>query len=125
MNTTLMARTAYAASASPVRTERGTEYQAFAGITARIKAASDKGIAGFPALVAALHDNRRLWTLLAADVAEKENGLAKELRARIFYLAEFTLHHTSSVLAGNADADVLVDINSAVMGGLRGEGAAA
>jgi flagellar protein FlaF len=119
-----MARTAYAASGSPVRTERGTEYQAFAGITARMKAASDKGQPGYPALAAALHDNRRLWAILASDVADKENGLAGELRARIFWLAEFTRQHTTGVLAGKADPAILIEINSAMMNGLRGEGAA-
>jgi flagellar protein FlaF len=122
VNTTLTARTAYAASAIPVRTDRGNEYEAFARITARLKASAAKGAAGFPALTNALHDNRRLWTLLAADVAEGGNGLAQDLRARIFYLAEFTLQHTSKVLSGDAGSDILVEINSAVMTGLRNDG---
>jgi flagellar protein FlaF len=120
-----MARTAYASSANPIRTPRGTEYEAFARITARLKAAGTAGSAGFAALVQALHDNRSLWTLLAADVAEADNGLTPDLRARIFYLAEFTFQHTSKVLAGEAGAEVLVEINSAVMGGLRSDRSAA
>jgi flagellar protein FlaF len=120
-----MARTAYAGSANPIRTSRGTEYEAFARITARLRAALAGGRGGFAALAAALHDNRQLWTLLAADVAEKENGLAEDLRARIFYLAEFTRQHTTKVLAGRARAEVLVEINAAVMSGLRAERSAA
>jgi flagellar protein FlaF len=121
----MMARSAYAASANPARTPRGTEYEAFARITARLRAASLAGTPGFPALADALHENRRLWTILASDVAESGNGLSPDLRARIFYLAEFTLQHTSRVLAGDGDAAILVDINTAIMGGLRNERSAA
>ncbi len=73
----------------------------------------------FSALVQALHENRELWTLLATDVADKDNKLPAQLRAQIFYLAEFTNHHTRQVLAQDATADVLVEINTAVMRGLR------
>jgi flagellar protein FlaF len=125
VNTTMMARSAYAASANPARTPRGTEYEAFARITARLRAASLAGTPGIPALADALHENRRLWTILASDVAESGNGLSPDLRARIFYLAEFTLQHTSRVLAGDGDAAILVDINTAIMGGLRNERSAA
>ena len=109
----------------PIRTTRGTEHEAFARITSRLRAGSRAGKAGFAALAAALHDNRKLWTILASDVAEADNGLAPQLRAQIFYLAEFTFQHTSKVLAGKATPDMLVEINTAVMNGLRGERAAA
>jgi len=117
-----LARAAYAAPDAPTRTPRGLEYDLFARITHRIRAASAQGRAGFPALAAALHDNRRLWTALAADVAAPDNGLPPALRAQIFYLYEFTDQHSRKVLAGKADPAVLVEINSAVMRGLRGDG---
>ena len=60
--------------------------------------------------------------LTAADVADRANGLPQDLRARIFYLAEFTDQHSSKVLSGKGKADVLVEINAAIMRGLR-EGA--
>jgi flagellar protein FlaF len=41
------------------------------------------------------------------------------LRARIFYLAEFTRAHTRKVLRRTAGPDALVEINLAVMRGLR------
>ena len=68
------------------------------------------------------HDNRRLWTILAADVSLPENPLPAPLRARLFYLAEFTQAHSRKVLLGQARADILVDINTAIMKGLRSEG---
>lgn len=119
-----LARTAYSNSAAPIRTHQSTEYDAFAKITRRMKDAAVKGRPGFAALAAALHDNRRLWTLLAADVADTGNTLPQSLRAQIFYLAEFTLAHSPKVLAGQASADVLIEINTAIMRGLRQQEAA-
>lgn len=119
MNTLNMARTAYSSAAAPIRTHQSTEYEIFAQTTGRIRAAVGKGKSGFSDLVAALDDNRRLWTLLAADVADKENALPEKLRAQILYLAEFTLQHTSKVLSKGATPDVLVEINTSVMRGLR------
>ena len=102
---------------------RGTEYEIFARVTAALRR-TRTGEGGFAALVRALHDNRSLWTTLAADVANETNGLPKVLRAQIFYLSQFTARHTRMVLSGEAMIDVLIDINTAVMRGLRGEGEA-
>lgn len=122
MNATAMAKTAYSAPGQPTRTARGTEYELFARITHRLKAASSLGDVGFSTLARALHDNRQLWTTLAADVADPDNQLPPPLRARIFYLSEFTAQHTRKVLAGSADPEVLIDINTAIMRGLRQDG---
>ncbi|NOX39541.1 MAG: flagellar biosynthesis regulator FlaF [Alphaproteobacteria bacterium] len=119
MNAAELARSAYASTKSTILTDRGTEYAVFSRITQNIKAASIRGSTGFPALVAALHENRKLWSILANDVADEENGLPEQLRARIFYLAEFTDFQTQKILAGEAAADALVDINTSVMRGLR------
>ncbi len=120
-----MARTAYSMPGTPARSLRGIEYDIFARVTHRLKAALAAGYRDFPGLAAALHENRRLWTVLAADVAAPGNALPAGLRAQLFYLYEFTDRHSRKVLSGEATADVLVDINAAVMRGLRGEGAAA
>lgn len=119
MNALQMAKTAYESSKAPIRSTRGTEYDAFALITRRLATASAAGLAGFRDLAEAVHQNRRLWTILAADVASGGNGLPNELRARIFYLAQFTSEHSRKVLNGNADTQPLVDVNTAVMRGLR------
>jgi flagellar protein FlaF len=114
-----MAKAAYAQGAVPVRTEKGTEYEAFAKVTHRLRVAAARGQNGFSDLAAAIHDNRRLWMLLAADVANADNQLPEVLRARIFYLAEFSAHHGSRVLAGKEDVMALVDVNATIMQGLR------
>lgn len=110
---------AYSSPSAPIRTPRGTEYEALADVTRAIRKAATAGRAEFRALVTALHRNRQLWTIFAASVADPENGLPAPLRAQIFYLFEFTMHHTSEVLAGRADAAPLIDVNAAIMQGLR------
>lgn len=118
MLASLQASAAYSQSAAPVRTSRDTEYEVFARITRRLRAAGQQD---FPALVAALHDNQRLWATLAEDLASPGNALPDTLRAGLLNLAVFTARHTGEVLNGRADTEVLVDINTAVMRGLRGE----
>jgi flagellar protein FlaF len=118
VDTFTQARTAYGGPSSATRTPRAIEYEAFARVTHRIRAAAARGRMGFPDLAAALHDNRRLWTLLAGMVADPDNRLPDTLRAGLFNLAAFTQRHSAAVLNGTASADVLVEINTAVMRGL-------
>lgn len=110
---------AYASPTAPIRTERGAEYDAFARITRDLRRAAAEKTVGFGAFATAIHRNRELWTILAANVADDANGLPGDLRARLFYLAEFTQHQSRRVLNGDAGIDILVEINTAVMQGLR------
>ena len=121
MNAHDLARMAYSSPAAPIRTARGTEYEAIADVTRALRKASASERSGFGDLVSALHRNRQLWTTLAAAVADPANELPSALRARIFYLYEFTAQHTSDVLARRADAAPLIEINTAIMQGLRAE----
>lgn len=123
MNAVNYAQRAYGTNAAPVRTPRNTEYAIFAQITQRLRAAA-ANTEDFNELVHALHENTRLWRTLAVDVADENNSLPKLLRGQIFYLNEFVTSHSSKVLKGQASAEPLVDINTAIMRGL-GEGARA
>ena len=111
----------YGVFAQAVRTPRDIEYGVLARVTGQLQAhlPQPEGVVT-PSLARALADNQRLWTVFAADLAHPDNAFPSDLRARLFYLAEFTLHHTARVLAGTAQAQALVDINTAVMRGLRG-----
>lgn len=124
-----LAHSAYARPDAPARSPRTIEYDLFARVTRALSAATAaKGAAkhaDIATLARALHDNGRMWRVLACDVAEPGNALPAQLRARLFYLYQFTEAHSRKVLDGTADAGVLVEINTAVMRGLRGEGAAA
>jgi flagellar protein FlaF len=119
VNAIQKARNAYSTEAQAIKTPRSTEYDAFARVTQALRSATAQGQAGFPALAGAIHHNRSLWTMLAADVADSGNGLTPDLRARIIYLAEFTSQHSSKVLGSGASAEPLIEINTAVMAGLR------
>jgi flagellar protein FlaF len=121
MTALAQAQSAYARPDAPGRTPRALEYELFARVTRQLSAAATGRPAGRGALVRALHDNLALWRTLAADVAEGGNALPPELRARLFYLYEFSDQHSRKVLDGQAEAGVLVEINTAVMRGLRGE----
>jgi flagellar protein FlaF len=105
-----------------VRTARGIEYDLLARTTQRLFVAWKNRKADFPALARALSDNQSLWSALAMDVASPGNALPAPLRAQLFYLYEFTEVQTRRVLDGTASVEVLIDVNTAVMRGLRGEG---
>lgn len=124
MNALNLAQRAYNTAQTPIRTTRGTEYAVFAQVTHHLKAAAEKGRPAFAQLAQAIHENRQLWALLAADVSDSDNGLPQQLRAQIFYLAEFTNQHSSKVLNGKDKADVLIEINTSIMRGLRAAGGA-
>lgn len=117
MNATLLARDAYGASNRGISTPRSDEYAAFSRITSAMKRAGT-----FAETAEALTDNRRLWSLLAADLAGEGNGLPRQVRADLISLSLFTDAHTSKVLRREAGIEVLIDINTTVMAGLRQQG---
>ncbi len=119
MNALDMARTAYGpAAAAPIRSARSTEFDALARISHRLRRALQQGRSNYPELVSALHENRRIWGLFASSVAQSDNELPQDLRARIFYLSEFTDVTTKKVMRGDEDGSVLIEINAAVLRGL-------
>lgn len=116
----------YGQARTAVKAPKQIEYQAFARITRALGAAAEtEGPTAFPRLAEALHENLKLWTVIATDVALEGNGLPEMLRARLFYLAEFTRAHTRKVLAQEETAAPLIEINTAIMRGLRQQNGAA
>lgn len=122
MNALIHSKTGYSRPDATLRPMRSIEYEAFARVTQKLSATWHTRNSDFPALVQALSENLGLWSTLAADVASPGNGLPKALRARLFYLYEFSEVHTGRVLDGKASVDAMIDINTAVMRGLRGQG---
>ena len=123
MNMTSLAQSAYAPASAATHTARDIEYHAFAHVTGRLAEARDRAaeIGGLAKLAEAMFDNVRLWATLAADCASDANQLPRELRAQIIGLANFARTHMSKVLAGSETVDALIEINMAIMKGLRGE----
>ena len=119
MSATPLAQTAYAAATMPVRTARGAEQAAFETVTAALARAAAAN-APMTQRAAALHDNRRLWTTLAMDLASEDNALPDALRAQLLYLAEFSLLQSRAALRDPAAIQALIDVNRAVLKGLDG-----
>ncbi len=116
------ARSVYARPEAPQKTPRSLEYELLARATQHLSQAYAARKECYSGLVAALDENQRLWSTLAADVADPSNSLPSKLRAQLFYLYEFTVHHSRAVREDSGSIGVLVDINTAVMRGLRGDG---
>lgn len=125
MNVVERAKEGYGRNAVPIRSHRAAEYETIARITHRLRSAALARGSRFPEYVAALSENRKLWTTLAVEVAHPDNALPRDLRARLFWLAEFTEHETRRILKGEGDVGILVEVNAAILQGLRNaEGAA-
>lgn len=121
MNSYSQAQRAYAPTQAPIRTERSIEYEVIARISYRLKKAIQED--DFAALADAIHENNKLWMAFAIDVAKEENLLPDELKARIVYLADFTRLHSQKVLRKTETAVPLLEINAAILKGLKQEAA--
>ena len=118
-----LASDGYNSSLKSTANPRTVEYQAFAHVTHALSTLDPKAL-DYPAKKhEALFKNLKLWTIIATEVADENNQLPRDLRANLFYLSEFTRHHTAQIHAGETeDPTVLIDINKMVMRGLRGQG---
>lgn len=105
-----------------LRTPRDAEYEVFSRVTRMLREAAEGGHGA--SLIAAVHKNNQLWTILAGDLSGPGNGLPDQVRAGLLSLAGFSLRHGHLVLARKAGVDPLIDINMAVMRGLRQEAGA-
>ena len=124
MNVVERAKEGYGRNAVPIKSHRAAEYEAIARISHRLRAAALNRKTNFPEYVAALSENSHLWTTLAVDVAQPENDLPQDLRARVFWLAEFTTNETRRLLNGQGDVGILIEVNAAILQGLRAQEAA-
>lgn len=121
MNVVERAREGYGRNAVPIKSHRAAEYEAIARISHRLRAAAMNRGKNYAEFVSALSENSKLWTTLAVDVAQAENSLPQDLRARLFWLAEFTTHETRRLLKNQGDVGILIEINAAVLQGLRAQ----
>ena len=120
MNSTAFVHSAYASAAAPIRTERDSEYAVFARVTHALKSLDESDKRAFTQLAEAVTDNQRLWSTLSEDLMHDGNKLPDALRAQLIGLAEFVRKHSLQVLAGKASIMPLIDINTSIMRGLRG-----
>lgn len=106
-------------SMSSSRSTRMIEYDIISKTTYRLKQAARLRAHNYPAFVAALHDNRKLWSVLAGDALGSGNGLPDALRASIVSLNIFVQKHSARVLSDKAPVRPLLEINLAILKGLK------
>lgn len=106
-----------------VQTPKTTEYQIFAKVTQSLRVAADNPNQDRGTTASALHDNRRLWTILATDLASDGNKMGESLKAGLLSIAAFSLSQSSKALKDHGRIASLIEVNMSVMKGLRGEGA--
>lgn len=102
-----------------LRTERDSEYDAFSYVTRLLRDAKNSRLG--PATVQAIHKNSELWSILATDLAQPDNTLPDETKAGLISLAGFAIRQGFSVLNNGGTIDSLIEVNVAIMKGLRGE----
>ncbi|MCI4662249.1 MAG: flagellar biosynthesis regulator FlaF [Neomegalonema sp.] len=113
------AATGYAQTSRAVGTPRSLEYQIFHRVTAKLSAIKAEKNPSTSALAEAVAGNSKLWIALASDLMSDGNALPEQMRAQLISLAEFSRKHGSAVLRGKADVSALIEINTAIMRGLR------
>ena len=119
-----MSLQAYKTAATRAENPREMEYRLFGQVTRALMHASTVDKTDVATRIDALDWNRRLWSTLATDCANPDNGMDKALRARIISISLFVSKHSSAVMRGEDDFEALIDINKMVMQGLAGPGAA-
>lgn len=119
-----MSVTVYQKAAQKHEEPRQLEVRAFAQATRELIAAADLPKTEIGRRAEALAQNRKLWTLLAADCAAEGNGLPQALRAQIISLSLFVEKQSRAVIREDDSFDVLIDINRTVMEGLSASPAA-
>ena len=119
MNLIEQAQQAYAPANMPIQSARSIEATVLSKITAKLNKAAQSRQKDYPKFIAALHENRQIWTALAVDVADDDNALPRSLRAQIFYLAEFTEIHSKKIIQSGADVEALISINTSILRGLN------
>ena len=120
MDVAAQAANGYRAVQLQTHSARSIEAKLFAEITAALVRARRAGKPGFRDLVAALHRNRTLWDALLADLALEGNALPAPLKAQLIQLGHFVRQFTARVLKNEDDVQALIDVNNAILAGLRG-----
>lgn len=113
-----MSLQAYQQATARAESPREAEYRLFGQVTRALMGAADAGEHDHGARMRALDWNRRLWSALATDCADPQNGLPAPVRAQIISLSLWVGKHTSLVMRKREDIGALIDVNRIIMQGL-------
>ena len=118
-----MSLQAYKTAATRAENPREMEYRLFGQVTRALMHAATVDRGDIATRIDALDWNRRLWSALATDCTNPDNGMDKGLRAQIISISLFVGRHSSAIMRGEEDFEPLIDINRMIMQGLAGPGA--
>ncbi|MEM1138460.1 MAG: flagellar biosynthesis regulator FlaF [Pseudomonadota bacterium] len=113
-----MSLQAYQATQKTVESPREAEYRIFGQVTSALVRA-EENTDDLKARIDAVGDNRKLWSALAMDCATEGNGLPDVLRAQIISLSIWVGKYSTEVMTAKASMEPLIDVNRAVMEGLK------
>ena len=113
-----MSLRAYQAAAQRAESPRELEYRLFGQVTRALMDAAEADEQDMAQRIDALDWNRRLWSTLAREVSEPDNGLPGTLKAQIVSLSLWVSKHSSAVMRRQEDFEPLIDINKMMMQGL-------
>lgn len=119
MSNAELARQGYKTVQKEMTSDKAVELRVFMSVTAQLRAVDATDKSQFPALSAAILENLKLWKILFIDLVNPNNTLPLDLKTNLIQLSDFTESHSRRVLLGEATPQVLVDINSSVIAGLR------
>ena len=109
---------AYNQAATRSETPREMEYRLFGQVTRALMHAATVDKSDLKTRIDALDWNRRLWSTLAAACQDPDNAMSAPMRAQFISLSLFVNRHSSQVMKGEEEFEVLIDINRSIMQGL-------
>jgi len=110
---------AYKQAATRTESPREMEYRLFGQVTRALMHAATVDPSDTATRIDALDWNRRLWSTLATDCADPGNAMSMAMRAQIISISIFVGKHSSVVMRGDDDFEILIDINRSIMQGLN------
>lgn len=119
MSSASVAARQYSVLGEHTRNAKDLEYEVFLGVTRELVQLNGGQQPDFAKRAQILNKNERLWIEIGTQVADPDNQLNADLRARLFYLAEFVSLQTSKILRGESDVSSLIETNVAVLRGLK------
>ncbi|MCX8506149.1 MAG: flagellar biosynthesis regulator FlaF [Alphaproteobacteria bacterium] len=108
---------AYGKSNRSTRSPRETERDVIARVTHQLRSAKEKRSDGV-FVVRAISDNLSLWYVLMTDLANDNNTLPVDLRAKLLSLGMTVVRECEQVDRTRVNIDFLIEINQSIMDGL-------
>lgn len=109
-----MSVSSYQQRSSATESPKALELRAFGFVTHGLKSATD-----VQSRITALHKNHQLWLTLVTDLANPDNGLPNDLKARLISLGFWSMRFSLRAMEDEAvSLAPLIDVNTQIAAGL-------